>query len=109
MSKPKTMEELLTSDKFRALLTNKIQAELGKRQMVLDVAEKGSEFKSDAFGLLFASGRMNPEDLVTEFLLIDNRQSALPARLRNYIYLFVIGVLTETEQYYPKGKQVIYE
>ena len=106
--KPKTMEELLTSDKFRALLTNKIQAELGKRQMVVDAAPKGMEFKSDPFAKLFFLEKLNPDDLVTEFLLIVNQQSELPSGLRNYIYLLVINILTETEKYYNKGKEAIY-
>ena len=98
----------MTSDKFRTLLTNKIQAELGKRQMVLDVAERGSEFKSNPFYRLFSLNKLNPDDLVTEFLLIDNGQSQLASRLRNYIYLLVVEILTETEKYYHKGKTAIY-
>ncbi len=108
MSKPKSLEELLTSKKFRELLTGKTQAEFGRRQMILDVAEK-SEFKSDAFSCLLALDKMNVDDLVTEFLLIDNRQSDLASRLRNYIYPMVIDLLQQTEQYYHKGKEIVYE
>ena len=107
-TKIKTFEELLASDKLKEILKEQIEDQYEKRQQVLDAAgeaqtgEKKSliSFVSDPFGRLAALGMLNPDDLIEEFNLIDNKQSKLASNLRNFIYIIVIDALMKTEQHF---------
>lgn len=92
-TKIKTFEELLASDKLKEILKDRIQGEYEKRQQVLDEVEQAQTgkkkaligFVSDPFGRLAALGVLNPDDMIEEFNLIDNKQSKLASGLRNFI------------------------
>ena len=108
MKKIKTFEELLASGKLRELLEEQIKLEYEKRQLVLDEASQAQSgkkralisFVSDPFGRLAALGKLNPDDLIEEFNLIDNKQSKLASGLRNFIYVGVMNALMKTEQHF---------
>ena len=107
-TKIKTFEELLASDKLKEILKEQIEDQYEKRQQVLDAATEAQTgkkkslltFVSDPFGRLAALGMLNPDDLIEEFNLIDNKQSKLASNLRNFIYAIVIDALMRTEQHF---------
>jgi len=98
--------EALDSPKLVELIRAEI-IRIRKKRSEAVLNSKVARLRSDAFSALHKSGMLEPGILISEFILVLAKQSALPAREREWVTSFMDYVIANTAIYLKQQQATV--
>ncbi len=100
MKKFKTFREIIQDPQCSKFIVAEIQSYWEQQNEVLAQLPAGSKLKMTAYFTLDRKGKMNPEDLLKELELIDQKKSDLSSLERRLVKQIVWNAMAETIKFY---------